>query len=138
MIDRVIAGKHPFAGQLQSVAADLSEQTGAVAYRVDTEDYNVSLNLKHENAVAMPRVEQRNWLLDPAVKELSEEVDDLARRAPQMIGGGGMAAMNNRGTAALQPQEIMENWQIPLMEAMAESVCARGGDILEIGYGRGI
>lgn len=138
MIDRVIIGQHPFDDHRDAATEKAPEPASAISYRVNTKDYEISLNLSHENAVAMPRVEQRNWMLNTAVQELSEEVDDLARRAPEMITGGGMAMMSNRGSADLRPQEIMENWQIPLMEAMAESVCANGGDILEIGYGRGI
>jgi guanidinoacetate N-methyltransferase len=32
----------------------------------------------------------------------------------------------------------MEDWQIPLMEAMARHVTASHGDVLEIGFGRGV
>ena len=34
--------------------------------------------------------------------------------------------------------EIMEDWQRPMMQAMAEQVTASRGDILEIGFGRGV
>lgn len=140
MIDNVVAQRHPFDAQPQAVppSVPVPDGTKADAYRIETADFSVELKLKHENAVAMPRIEQRNWLLNMAVRELAEEVDDLSRRGPEMIKTGGMATMTDRATAALRPEEIMENWQIPLMEAMADSVCARGGDILEIGYGRGV
>jgi guanidinoacetate N-methyltransferase len=32
----------------------------------------------------------------------------------------------------------MEDWQIPVMEAMADIVTAEHGDVLEIGFGRGV
>ena len=33
---------------------------------------------------------------------------------------------------------VMHSWETPIMEKMAEWVCRRGGDILEIGFGMGI
>jgi guanidinoacetate N-methyltransferase len=40
--------------------------------------------------------------------------------------------------ATLSDQEIMEDWQVPLLEAMARHVTASHGDVLEIGFGRGV
>jgi guanidinoacetate N-methyltransferase len=40
--------------------------------------------------------------------------------------------------ARLTDQEIMEDWQVPLMRAMARHVAASHGDVLEIGFGRGV
>ena len=33
---------------------------------------------------------------------------------------------------------VMHSWETPIMEKMAEWVCGRGGDVLEIGFGMGI
>jgi guanidinoacetate N-methyltransferase len=41
-------------------------------------------------------------------------------------------------TADLSDDEIMEDWQLPLMEAMARIAARPGGDVLEIGFGRGV
>jgi guanidinoacetate N-methyltransferase len=41
-------------------------------------------------------------------------------------------------SAALTDQEIMEDWQTPLMLAMAGHVTEAHGDVLEIGFGRGV
>ncbi|NNF04336.1 MAG: class I SAM-dependent methyltransferase, partial [Rhodothermales bacterium] len=38
----------------------------------------------------------------------------------------------------LSDDEIMEDWQIPVMEAMADVVTESQGDVLEIGFGRGV
>ena len=38
----------------------------------------------------------------------------------------------------MTPAEIMEDWQIPLMEAMADAVTESHGRVLEIGFGRGV
>jgi guanidinoacetate N-methyltransferase len=41
-------------------------------------------------------------------------------------------------TASLSDADIMEDWQLPLMEAMATIAARAGGDVLEIGFGRGV
>ena len=40
--------------------------------------------------------------------------------------------------STLTDQEIMEDWQTPLMKAMARCATGSHGDILEIGFGRGV
>ena len=34
--------------------------------------------------------------------------------------------------------EVMMEWERPIMEKVAEFICANGGDILEVGFGMGI
>ncbi|MEM7392462.1 MAG: class I SAM-dependent methyltransferase, partial [Verrucomicrobiota bacterium] len=40
--------------------------------------------------------------------------------------------------APLTRGEFMEDWQVPLMAAMTEAAAAGKGDVLEIGFGRGV
>ncbi|MGB5236433.1 MAG: class I SAM-dependent methyltransferase, partial [Flavobacteriaceae bacterium] len=44
----------------------------------------------------------------------------------------------DREHKALADHEIMEEWLVPVMQAMAEEVAKDGGDILEIGFGLGV
>jgi guanidinoacetate N-methyltransferase len=46
--------------------------------------------------------------------------------------------IDDRANTVLSDEEIMEDWQIELMRAMAQEVTASHGDVLEIGFGRGI
>jgi|GEM_PF-2291255 len=72
------------------------------------------------NFIATPRSELRDWLLHQRLRDLSQDLEHLNIQA------------------TLDPDEIMEDWQIPLMRRMADLVAGPGGDILEIGFGRGI
>ena len=73
-----------------------------------------------------------------SLKELADELEHLDHVAPDFVPGKGGVARSERAQADLDDDEIMEDWQVPLMRAMAEIVCRAGGDVLEIGYGRGI
>jgi guanidinoacetate N-methyltransferase len=44
----------------------------------------------------------------------------------------------SREAMRLTDRQLMEDWQIPLMKAMADIAAASHGDVLEIGFGRGI
>ena len=46
--------------------------------------------------------------------------------------------LQDAARAKLTDQQIMEDWQTPLMKVMAEYVTASHGDVLEIGFGRGV
>ena len=38
----------------------------------------------------------------------------------------------------LLKEEVMHDWETPIMHRMAEFVCEEGGDIIEFGFGMGI
>ena len=46
------------------------------------------------------------------------------------------APFPNLTYTSLTEQEIMEDWQVPLMRVMAAHVAEAHGDVLEIGFGR--
>ncbi len=90
------------------------------------------------NFIATPRSEQRDWLLHQRLRDLSQDLEHLNSQAPAMVAATGALQIEGRDQATLDPDEIMEDWQIPLMRRMADLVAGPGGDILEIGFGRGI
>ena len=76
------------------------------------------------------------------MEEFADDLEHLDRVARSLVRGfdhqigTGTCAISRQ--AALTDQEIMEDWQIPLMHAMARHVTATHGDVLEIGFGRGV
>ena len=101
-------------------------------------DFDLSIEIKNPDFISPPREAQRNWLLNRALNELAMDlnaIDDIARR---FVAGSEPVALEDRSQKRLEDHEIMEDWQRPLMEAMAEVACETGGDVLEIGFGRGI
>lgn len=101
-------------------------------------DFELSLTIKNEDFIRPPRDGQRNWLLNRAVAEFAEHLIALDGVAGRFVPGVDALPTADRTQAALSEQEIMEDWQIPLMAAMADAVAGAHGDVLEIGFGRGV
>ncbi|MCG2590805.1 class I SAM-dependent methyltransferase [Rhodohalobacter sulfatireducens] len=107
-----------------------------------TEAYEVSLDIKDDHFIDPPKLAQRNAVINRALKEFCADLNALHEQTKNFVPGETSAndfvGFAEREQAQLSDQEIMEDWQIPLMEAMAKAITNRGGDILEIGFGRGV
>ena len=101
-------------------------------------DFEVDLQIKNDEFIRPPRDAQRNWLLNRALSEFGQNLTALDSLAEGFVPGMDGLPMQDRTQAELSEAEIMEDWQIPLMQAMAKLVTASGGHVLEIGFGRGI
>lgn len=101
-------------------------------------DFEISLTIASDAFIRPPREAQRNWLLNRAIKEFGDDLLALDRQARGYVRGAEPGPFADRGRARLDAQEIMEEWQIPVMRAMAAAVTDSAGDILEIGFGRGV
>lgn len=101
-------------------------------------EFELSLQLNDADFLDAPRDSHRNWLVNRAMDEWCRDLYSLNEVSRVMVPGGEPMGMEDRTQSALSDDEIMEDWQIPLMEAMANIVGAKGGDILEIGFGRGV
>ena len=101
-------------------------------------DFELTLEIKNDAFIRPPREAQRNWLLNTAMSEFAADLDELDRSAMSFVRGRQELRLEDREQTDLCDDEIMEDWQIPLMEAMARAVTGAHGDILEIGFGRGI
>ncbi len=100
-------------------------------------EFEVTLSVHDEGFIRPPRDSQRNWLLNRAMKEFADELVHLNEQADRFVAGQ-VADLADRTQAELDDAHIMEDWQIPVMERMAKLVCENHGDILEIGFGRGV
>ena len=104
-----------------------------------TSDYELTLQIKHENFLRTPRESQRNWLVNRRIKELVDELEHLTGVSADLIAGAdSVGNLQDRTHRPLPDNEIMEDWQIPVMKEMAAMVTEDHGDVLEIGFGRGI
>jgi guanidinoacetate N-methyltransferase len=100
--------------------------------------FEVAVTLTADTFIAPPRQSQRNWLLNRAMAEFADDLVALDRAAARFIAGTDMAGIGDRTATPLADDEIMEDWQVPIMRAMSALVTASHGDVLEIGFGRGI
>ena len=103
-----------------------------------TENFEIVLEIKTEDFIRPPRDAQRNALLNNALNEFSDNLHALDKSAARFVPGKTQIALEDRTQKILSDDQIMEKWQIPLMQAMAEVVTESHGSILEIGFGYGV
>jgi guanidinoacetate N-methyltransferase len=103
-----------------------------------TENFDIVLEIKREDFIRPPRDAQRNALLNNALSEFCDNLQALDQSAARFVPGKLQIALEDRTQKILSDNEIMEEWQIPLMQAMAEVVTESHGSILEIGFGYGV
>jgi len=112
-------------------------------------DVSVTVNFKRPSYIDAPRAEQRHWVTNRAVDELVEQLRHLDIIAPRYVGGRsrreidpgqwpGSVATYVDGELLIEDQQVMQDWEVPLMRRMAEVVAATHGDVLEIGFGLGL
>jgi amino acid adenylation domain-containing protein len=102
-------------------------------------DYDINLRIKTDHFINPPRTLQREWLIRQAINELGadlEHLDDVSRHF--ITGRTSKLSAFDISQAELKDDRIMEDWQIPIMKTMARLACESSGDLLEIGFGRGI
>ncbi len=111
--------------------------------------FELSLALKDDRFVAPPASHQRSWLLNQILDEVVADLEHLDRIAPIFVPGSERAKIASarwRESAArydgtqleIEGQQVMQDWERPLMRAMAEVAAESHGDVLEVGFGMGI
>ncbi len=101
-------------------------------------DFEVALQITSDDFIRPPREAQRNWLLNRALGEFADDLQHLDEVSRRFVAGRDQVQLADRTQAVLRDEEIMEDWQIPVMQAMAEIVTESHGDVLEVGFGRGV
>ncbi|HEX7333138.1 MAG TPA: amino acid adenylation domain-containing protein [Pyrinomonadaceae bacterium] len=110
--------------------------------------FDVSVTLKDDNFISPPRESQRSWLLRRALNEFADDLVALDEASKRMVSGSARVHLQEewKGSGAkyddtqliIQGQQVMQDWEHPLMKAMAEIVTESHGDILELGFGMAI
>lgn len=102
-------------------------------------EFDITLQIKDDTFINPPQPAQRGWLLNKALTEFAADLKALDQVAQRFVPGSEAApSAVDRLHDDLSDEQIMEDWQIPLMAAMAEIVTETHGDVLEVGFGRGI
>jgi guanidinoacetate N-methyltransferase len=103
-----------------------------------TRSFDLSLEVKEEGFIRPPRDAQRNWLLNRFLREAAGDLEALDWLAQRFVAGAEAHRPQDMRSAELDDEQIMEDWQLPLMRRMAEIAGGAKGDVLEVGFGRGI
>ena len=86
-----------------------------------------------------PRDEQRDWLVSQVMNEIADDLEHLHKVAQRFVPGDGEPLADyDIAHSELTDEQIMEDWQTPIMQAMARQVAGEEKDVLEIGFGRGV
>ena len=100
--------------------------------------FEVTVTVKDDGFIRPPRDGQRQWLLNQAVEEFSDNLIQLDMLAKRFVPGSEAHRFEDRTQGELSDDDIMEDWQRPMMQAMADIAAGQHGDVLEIGFGRGV
>jgi amino acid adenylation domain-containing protein len=110
--------------------------------------FEITLRMSNNGFIRPPRESQRNWLVQRAIDEFADDLVHLDEISKRFVPGSPRPPVRNDWAASkanynenqlvIEDQQVMQDWERPLMEAMARTVGTRGGDILEIGFGMGI
>jgi len=101
-------------------------------------DFEIEIKVNNSNFICTPQERQRNALLNQVVKEVEENLFAFNELAEEFLATNTNANLADKTQAELSDEEIMEDWQIPLMQSMVDEVAFMDTDILEIGFGRGV
>ncbi len=103
-----------------------------------TRDFELNLEIKNESFIRPPRDAQRQWLINRCLGELVEDLNAVNGAAASFVPGKDELLALDREQGDLLDEDIMEDWQIPVMQAMTEEVARPESSVLEIGFGRGV
>jgi guanidinoacetate N-methyltransferase len=103
-----------------------------------TPAFELVLDVRDDGFIATPRDSQRNWLLNRVMRETADDLVALDTIARRFVPGMPSELPGDKRNAVLSDDEIMEDWQVPLMKAMAAIASRTHGDVLEVGFGRGV
>jgi amino acid adenylation domain-containing protein len=111
--------------------------------------YELTLALPDDRFVAAPAANQRSWVLNQLLDEAAADLEYLDRQVRSFVTGserplipgeswGASQARYDGSQLQIHGQQVMQDWESPLMDEMARVVTEGGGDILEVGFGMGI
>jgi SAM-dependent methyltransferase len=91
----------------------------------------------------------REWLFQRRLAETAADLEALDQIKDQLVRGSKRPRMGEVQWSTVQAEfsadelviaghQVMQSWERPLMEAMADIAAAGHGDVLEIGFGMGI
>lgn len=107
----------------------------------EREKFEVMIRFKDASFIAPPRASQRDWVLRQVLAEVGDDLEHLDRVAARFVRGSDPRfhdAYPDISAKRLEASEIVEDWQAPILREMARIAAERGGDVLEVGFGRGL
>lgn len=111
-------------------------------------DFKLFLQTRDGGFIRPPHERQRNWILNRALDETVDDLVHLDRLSKRFVAGSERAEIQggwrtsparlDDGELSIEGQQVMQDWERPLMQAMARIAAEAHGDVLEVGFGMGI
>ncbi|MCP3804685.1 class I SAM-dependent methyltransferase [Allokutzneria sp. A3M-2-11 16] len=113
-------------------------------------DFTIEVDMKRPDFLRSKGNGQRNLLLGRAVAELAADLHHLDAIQQEVFVDGAWrphirsdwsssgADYSDSSQLLIEGQQVMQDWEHPLMRKLAENACQSRGDILEVGFGMGI
>jgi protein-L-isoaspartate O-methyltransferase/acyl carrier protein len=111
-------------------------------------EFEVSLRIRQPGFISPSRSVHRGWMLDRTLDEFTDALYHLDAISREFAAGASRPAISAEwGTGqatysdtqlVIGGQEVMQDWELPLMRALAGFAAEGGGDVLEIGFGMGL
>jgi guanidinoacetate N-methyltransferase len=115
----------------------------------EDEHLSVRVELLDDGFIAAPTGEQRHTLVTELLGEFVDELRHLDEIAVRFVPAPSpntpypeewqrASAVYDDSELLIDGHQVMQDWEAPLMRALAERVTASHGDVLELGFGMGI
>ena len=111
-------------------------------------EFNISLELTSDTFISPPRQSQRNWIVQQALDEIADDLKHLDKISKRFVAGSERGriqhewrrseAQYDESQLVIENQQVMQEWERPLMRVMAQIAAETHGDVLEVGFGMGI
>ncbi len=115
---------------------------------LDENNYELTLEIKNDNFINTPQAHQRNWILQRIINEYKDDLLHLDKQTRHFIKGTQRKeitadwktdkALYDDSRLTIAGQQVMQDWEVPLMKKMAQIAAESRGDVLEVGFGMGI
>lgn len=115
---------------------------------VRNDRFEIMLRIYDDKFIRPPHDHQQNWHIQRALEEFKDDLFHLDKQARRFVVGSKRelitGSLKNSEVhfedtqLIINDQQVMQDWQHPLMKKMAEIAAESHGDVLEIGFGMGI
>jgi len=148
--------------QAERCLADVEQSTDSQATALSTDSaphragtmrrkhpqFDLSLSLNDPGFPHPPATSQQNWLLHRSMDEFRDDLAHLETQAGRFVGGSQRPLIENKWETSeatydehqllIDGQQVMQDWERPLMLAMADAATESHGDVVEVGFGMAI
>jgi tyrocidine synthetase-3 len=111
-------------------------------------DFELILKIKNPGFIHSPKPNQRNWMIQQALKEFKDDLYHIDRQVADFVTGSKREYIQKEWQSSntkyddreliINGQQVMQAWEHPLMRRMAHIATETHGHVLEVGFGMAI